>query len=177
LIVTNKVIGAIEAINKLDDQVPTGRGEFTDRDEELLLGAAAFVAMAIENARLHAAMRHSVAAQTVHDTVVTLSHHVNNPLQVLLGVVDLLRADLDDAPDEMLGRTQDKGTEAENSMAQVIDVVERELQEISVAMSVLQDISSPESTLYLGSIQLLDIEEEFQARLESVAGQSPSRVG
>jgi DNA-binding response OmpR family regulator/putative methionine-R-sulfoxide reductase with GAF domain len=169
LTVTSKVIGAIEAINKLDDQLPTGQGEFTDRDEELLLGAAAFVAMAIENARLHAAMRHTVAAQTVHDTVVTLSHHVNNPLQVLMGVVDLLRADVDDASGETLGRTQDKGTES--SMAQVIDVAERELKEISVAMSVLQDISSPESTLYLGSVQLLNIEEEFQARLESVAGQ------
>lgn len=177
LIVTNKVIGAIEAINKLNDQVPKGRGQFTDRDEELLRGAAAFVAMAVENARLHAAMRYTVAAQTVHDTVVTLSHHVNNPLQVLLGVVDLLKADLNDTPGKPLDLTRDERSQTESTMAQIIDVVERELQEISVAMSVLQEISSPESILYLGSIQMLDIEKEFQARLEPVASQSPSQVG
>jgi DNA-binding response OmpR family regulator/putative methionine-R-sulfoxide reductase with GAF domain len=177
LTVSSKVIGAIEAVNKLDDQMPNGRGQFTDRDEELLRGAAAFVAMAIENARLHAAMQHTVAAQTVHDTVVTLSHHVNNPLQVLWGVVDLLKTDLNDTNGEPLGATRDKRSQAESTIAQVIDVLERELQEISVAISVLQDISSPESILYLGSIQMLDIEREFRARLESVASQSQSQIG
>jgi signal transduction histidine kinase len=174
---TNRIIGAIETINKLDDKAPEGRGQFTDRDEELLSGAAAFVAMAVENARLHSAMRHTVTAQTVHDTVVTLSHHVNNPLQVLLGVVDLLKADVDDAPSDGSGPAQDGSGEAGDTVSQAIDVMERELQEISVAMSVLQDSSSPESTLYLGSIQMLDIEKEFQTRLNAVAGQPLPRVG
>ena len=177
LILTNRVIGAIETVNKLDSQAPSGRGQFTDRDEELLSGAAAFVAMAVENARLHSAMRHTVTAQTVHDTVVTLSHHVNNPLQVLLAVVDLLRADVNNLSGDALSPTDDGPDQPGGTVAQAIDVMERELQEISVAMSVLQDSSSPESTLYLGSIQMLDIEKEFQTRLEAATGQPFSPVG
>jgi DNA-binding response OmpR family regulator/putative methionine-R-sulfoxide reductase with GAF domain len=176
LTIANKVIGAIEAINKLDDQAPGGLGQFSDWDEKMLTGAAAFVAMAVENARLHEATRHTVAAQTVHDTVVTLSHHVSNPLQVLMGVLDMLRSDLDDGCTESFSATQ-IANPTDHTLAQATEVMERELQEISVAMSVLQDISSPESTLYLGTIQMLDIEEEFQARLESVAGQPMLQVG
>lgn len=177
LTVTNRVIGAIEAINKLDDRTPQGRGQFTERDEQLLSGAAAFVAMAVENARLHAAMRHTVTAQTVHDTVITLSHHVNNPLQVLLGVVDMLKADVTDMSDQPPGSTQNGNGDNGNTVTQVIEVMERELQEISVAMSVLQDSSSPESTLYLGCIQMIDIEKEFQTRLESVVRQEMLQAG
>lgn len=172
LILTNKVIGAIEAVNKADEQAANGGNPFTDRDEELLRGAAAFVAMAVENARLHAAMRHTIAAKMVHDTVVALSEHVNTPLQALLEMVDLLKAERKE-PSAAAPVDGEGQAEAEESMARTMGLLENKLQEISVAMSVLQDISSPESTLYLGSIQNLDIEEEFQSRLQSVLGDSP----
>ena len=171
----DRVIGAMEAINKVNEQAPGGN-PFTDRDEELLSGAAAFVAMAVENARLHAAMRHTVAAKMVHDTVVALSQHVHNPLQALLEVVDRLKVDLKGTSAAVEPADEKAHDEIKGTVAQSMGVIESKLQEISVAVSVLQDISSPESTLYLGSIQPLDIEEEFRARLESVVGDPPLLV-
>ena len=146
LTIPGKIIGAIEVINKIDDLASDGLGQFTEQDEELLHATAAFVAMAVENARLHEAMRDTIASQTVHDTVTTLSHYVNNPLQALMGLAQSLKKEYE-----------------------VADLIECKVKEIAAAISVLQDITSPESTVYLGSIQMLDIEKELQARLSSEA--------
>ncbi len=153
LTIPGKVIGAIEVINKLDDYAPGGMGKFTDEDEELLHAAAAFVAMAVENARLYEAMRDTVATQTVQDTVVTLSHYVNNPLQSLMGAAYLLR----------------NSDEMEDDLTQTAEMIEKGSQEIAVVISVLQSITSPESTVYLGDIQMLDIEKELQSRLSAIS--------
>jgi GAF domain-containing protein len=153
LTVSNKVIGAIEAINKLDSRTPDGQGQFTTEDEELLRGAAAFITIAVENARLHAAMRETVSTQTLQDTVVTLSHSVNNPLQSLLGAAESLRS----------------GPLDSQSLAQVTDLIDRMVRDISVVISVLRDIASPESTVCLGSIQMLDIEKDLETRLISIS--------
>jgi len=148
--VADRVIGAIEAINKLDARMPDGHGLFTIEDEELLHRAAAFIAIAIENARLHAVMRETVATQTLQDTVVTLSHYINNPLQGLLGAAESLRVESPGEP-----------------VAQFVDLIEKMVRDISVVISVLRDVVSPESTVYLGSIQMLDIDQELQKRLTS----------
>jgi two-component system NtrC family sensor kinase len=152
LSITGKVIGVIEAINKLDDQAPDGIGQFTGQDEELLSGAAAFVAMAVENARLHEAMRGTIAGQTVRDTVVTLSHYVNNPLQVLMGSAEILRLHMRDNP----------------TAKQSADRIETEVRKIAAVMSVLRDLATPESTVYMGAIQMLDVKKELQARLAEI---------
>jgi hypothetical protein len=89
----------------------------------------------------------------------------------------MLKTELNDNNGDRLGAAQSSLSHTESTMAQVVDVMERELQEIAVAMSVLQDISTPESTLYLGSVKMLDIEREFQARLKSAEGQSLLPVG
>ncbi len=143
LIVSEKVIGAIEVINKLDEQQPEGRGRFTDQDEALLQGAAAFIAMAVENARLHEAVRETAAVEAIHQTMVTLSHYINNSLQTLLGTSEMLR-------------------EKHHHAAAILN---QEVYKISAVLSVLRDIVSPESTVYLGSTQMLNIEEELEHRL------------
>ncbi len=149
--ISDRIIGAMEAINKLDDRQPEGYGNFSERDEKLLTEMAAFVAIAVQNARLHSAMQETIAAQTLQDTMVTLSHHLNNPLQVLLGSIEILKGDRADR----------------RAIAQVTNMVERAVAEVSAVVSVLKEITSPEGTIYLGSIQMLDIEEELQARLAS----------
>jgi DNA-binding response OmpR family regulator/putative methionine-R-sulfoxide reductase with GAF domain len=169
LTVSDKVIGAIETINKFDPQSSERPGRFTDQDEDLLCGTAVFVATAIENAHLHAAMRETVATQTIRDTVVTLSHYVNNPLQTLVGAIDLLKRDLVDNDDSSSDRAGGESSRSDGAIVKVIDMLEQKTEEISVVISVLHDIASPESTVYLGSTQMLDIEEELQARLKSVA--------
>ncbi len=148
LIIPGKVIGAIEVINKIDESSPDGIGEFTERDESLLLAVAAFVAMAIENARLHQAMRKTVAVQTLHKVVVTLAHHVNNPLQVLLSISQLLKSRLDNS--------------------QIPEVIEHETQKIAAAIAVLRELTSPQSISYMGATQMLDIEKALQDKLSSL---------
>ena len=147
LTVSEKVIGAIEVINKIDEQQPEGRGRFTDQDEALLQGAAAFIAMAVENARLHEAVRETAAVEAIHQTMVTLSHYINNSLQTLLGI------------SERMGKTNRASA-----------ILNQEVYKIAAVLSVLHDIVSPESTVYLGSTQMLNIEEELQRRLAAHVG-------
>ncbi|MBN1936817.1 MAG: response regulator [Anaerolineae bacterium] len=144
LAVANQVIGAIEVINKFEDA--EGKpGPFTEQDESLLCSIAAFVAMAVENARLHQAMRETIASQTLHNTVVTLSHHINNPLQVLFTLARSLRAELNDSA--------------------LADALEHESAKIASVIEILQDLVSPQSTLYLNTTQMFDIEAEIARRL------------
>ncbi|MGD8623475.1 MAG: response regulator [Anaerolineae bacterium] len=156
LALSDRVAGAIAVVDREDG--PRGRGQFSAQDGELLNGVAAFVAMALENARLHAARRKIVAAETLQETVVTLCHYVNNPLQSLMGAAELLRAA--DLPD--LDALIDSEGEVD-----VIQLVERKVREISVVLSVLRDLTKPESTVYLGSTQMLDIQQELRRRLSS----------
>jgi GAF domain-containing protein/CheY-like chemotaxis protein len=161
LTVSDRVIGAIEAINKLDNG-PTGRrGLFSEQDEALLQGAAAFVAIAVENARLHEAVRETAAIQAVHQTMVTLSHYLNNSLQALLGTSELLQSELGDS------RTADK----------VGCVIRHQVRRIGAVLSVLHDLASPESTVYLETTRMLDIERELQARLASTTDTEPILPG
>jgi GAF domain-containing protein len=176
LLAKDRVIGAIEAINKIDEQLPGKVGRFAGEDEDLLHGAAAFVAIAAENALLHAATRETIAAQTLHDTMVTLCHYVNNPLQTLMGAAEVLKTELgcageagNESPSRARGRTS-------GPMTQVLDLIDDKVREIAVVLSVLRDIGVPESTVYLGSGQMLDVEQELQARLEAVASITPSQV-
>jgi GAF domain-containing protein len=154
LVVSDRIIGAIEAINKLDEQGHPAA--FMARDEELLQGAAAFVSLAVENSRLHAAMQEAIASQTLHEAVVTLSHHVNNPLQALMGAAEQLRL--------LSTRHGQAGYEGEGRLA---DLVEAKVREISIVLSILRDMAVPESTTYLGGLQMIDIEAELGRRLEA----------
>ncbi|MBN1659064.1 MAG: GAF domain-containing protein [Anaerolineae bacterium] len=160
LILSGRIIGAIEAVNKTDGGA-AGEGHafgFTPEDEALLQGAAAFVALAVENARLHAAARKAVATETLHDAVVTLAHHVNNPLQALMGVAQKLRCEAADWASE---------TPAANTpVAHMADVVEEKVREVSIVLSILQDIVMPQNKSYLGALHMIDIEEELRRRLE-----------
>ncbi len=158
LLVSDKVIGAIEAVNKLDARLPEGYGHFSEEDQELLGGIAAFASVAIQNARLHVATREAIAAQTLRDTVVTLSHHVNNPLQVLLAAAERLQA----------------ASSHDDSAAQAVNLIQEKVRDIAVVISVLQDVASPESTTYLDSIQMLDIEQELCSRLASGTWEPPT---
>ncbi|MBN1657608.1 MAG: response regulator [Anaerolineae bacterium] len=153
LLAPQGVVGAIEAINKLDNRRPGVYGAFDDEDLELLRGTAAFVTIALENARLHAAVQETVATQTLQDTIVTLSHYLNNPLQAMMSAIDLLRAD----------------PTGHDTTARVARLMEQKMREVSVVMSVLRDMTHPESAVYLGSIQMLDIEKELQARLKEAS--------
>ncbi len=113
------------------------------------------VAVALENARLHETLRDTVALQTLQETVTTLAHYVNNPLQVLMSLSDLLKGD--------------------SKSSQAAAILEEEVRKIAAVISVLKEITSPESTIYLGSTQMLDVEAKLKARLEDAAKPNNSK--
>jgi K+-sensing histidine kinase KdpD len=105
------------------------------------------IAIALENARLHSALQETVASRTLQETIVALSHYINNPLQTLWSATEILESDPTDT--------------------QLLEVLREEIQRISVVVSVMRDITKPKSALYMGTTQMLNIEKELRARLES----------
>ncbi len=142
----NKPIGVLSVAYNRTDRPPAQ--ELQSRITSL----ADYVAIALENARLHETLRETVATKVVRDTVVTLSHYVNNPLQVLWGVTETLR---------------------DEHNTELADMMELETRKIAAVISVLQDTVAPESILYTDDMQMLDIETEIQARLAAFKPKHP----
>ena len=97
LVIGNRAIGVMEAINKAP-------GSFDAHDLDLLVAIAGSAAIAIENARLYEAQReHNRRLQAAQPRLIqtekmaalgrlaaSLSHEINNPLQVVQGCLNLL---------------------------------------------------------------------------------------
>ncbi len=163
LLVSDRVVGAFQVTDKLQHRVAGKAVPFDEQDQEVLEGVAAFVAMAVENARLQEQTRVQAASQVLQATVVTLSHYVNNPLQGLVAAAELLRERF-----ERLPQDEDVTAVAESDPLGLLDVIIDNAQAISAVLCLLQDVGLPESTTYVGSQQMLDIESELQARMEAI---------
>lgn len=162
-----RILGAIEAMNKVDPGAPGSCHTFTPEDEELLEGVAAFAALAIENARLHAAVRETVAAETLHEAAVTLSHHVNNPLQALMGAAERLRCEAEDLAAQTLA--------GKAPAVHIAELIEEKALEISIVLSILEDLSVLENKSYLGTLQMINIEQELRQRMAADRQGKPFR--
>jgi len=104
LTIRNRVIGAIEVINKLD-------GAFTEQDLELLQAMAASVAVAVDNANLYseladfakelersqAQLVQAEKMAAIGRLAASIAHEINNPLQAIHNSLHLsLREGLED---------------------------------------------------------------------------------
>ena len=102
--IRDRVMGAIEVINKLD-------GSFTERDLELLQAMAASVAVAVENANLYseladfakeversqAQLMQAEKMAAIGRLAASIAHEINNPLQAVHNSLHLgLHESLDD---------------------------------------------------------------------------------
>jgi transcriptional regulator with GAF, ATPase, and Fis domain len=163
LLACDRVLGAIEVRNKLQHRVAGRAVPFDDQDQEVLEGVAAFVAMAVENARLQEKTRTQAAAQVLQETVVTLAHYVNNPLQGMVAAAELLKEQLEH-------RNEGEGVlpAGETGPMGLVTVIIDNAHEIAAVLRVLQDVGLPESTTYVGSQQMLDIEAEMQTRMGAI---------
>ncbi len=97
LVIGNRAIGVMEAINKAP-------GSFDAHDLDLLVAIAGSAAIAIENARLYEAQReHNRRLQAAQPRLIqtekmaalgrlaaSLSHEINNPLQAVQGCLNLI---------------------------------------------------------------------------------------
>jgi len=129
LIVRDRVIGAIELVNKLN-------GEFTDTDLDLLQTMAGAVAVAVENAQLYAELADFASelersqAQLVQAEkmaaigrlAASIAHEINNPLQAIHNSLHLATMDRlsDKKRNQYLGMAQEE-------VERLIEIVQRML--------------------------------------------------
>lgn len=129
LLVRERVIGAVELINKRE-------GLFTETDRDLLQTLAGSVAVAVENAQLYAeladfarALEHSQAQliqaekmAAIGRLAASLAHEINNPLQAIHNTIHL--AMMDRLPPEKRGEYLDM---ARKEVERLIEIVQRML--------------------------------------------------
>ena len=97
--------------------------------------------------------RQLVAAETVRQMVVTLSHYLNNSLSVVQGGLEVLEDGLNGG-----------NLEAALGM-QVIQDSKQSVKKIKTVMRVLQKLNSIEDKTYLGSLRMVDIEKALMEEL------------
>jgi DNA-binding response OmpR family regulator/putative methionine-R-sulfoxide reductase with GAF domain len=147
-----KVMGVIQVINPCDT-----KAEFNQNDLETLQILAAYVAVAVENARLHAKVRQAVKLATLKQTVVTLSHYINNSLAVFTMISETLRSEI-----------QNGGVPSPKRLLKWADAMYSECTRIAKTIAVLNQVTSPRAATYLGETQMIDIDAELQTALKYV---------
>lgn len=97
--------------------------------------------------------RQLVAAETVRQMVVTLSHYLNNSLSVVQGGLEVLEDGMN-------------GGKLEPALGlQVIQDSKQSVKKIKTVMRVLQKLNSIEDKTYLGSLRMVDIEKALMEEL------------
>ena len=100
--------------------------------------------------------RDLIAAEAVQQTVVTLAHHINNQLMVVQASFSLQV--------EMLAQERDLQQRA--ALADLIARSQQSLSQITAVLTVLQKVTSVETTEYHQSVQMLDIAAALERELE-----------
>ena len=148
-----RVIGVLEAINKRGE---AGDSRFTQADLELLTTLASWVAVAVENAWLNRATKEMAAAAAFKQAVTALAHHINNRLMALSLELDGL---------EMEGTLTPQALNALTASAR------RSIQEISAVVKALDRLEELHTVPYVGSTEMIDIEEQLQEQLRLIEAQ------
>jgi DNA-binding response OmpR family regulator len=140
LTLKGKVLGVIQVIN------PYGmKSQFDHADQKLLESLAASVAVAVENARLHAEMRQIVTMDTLRKTMVTLSHYLYNYLTTLDGNLSLLQEQL-------------QQQNADPSLLLMLKESQESTSQIHTVLQALQHITQVKGIVYADRTQMIDIE-------------------
>ncbi len=146
-----KLLGVIQVIN------PRGaKAQFDRADQELLEVLASTVAIAVENARLHAQMRQTITAETIQRMMVTLSHYINNSLQVFSMVAYALDR----------GGKNGQFAQHPGRLRELATMIYQESNQITAVLTVLNKMTKPQDAVYQGDTHMIDIEREIRALLE-----------
>ena len=164
------VIGAIEALNRLD-----GKG-FSDNDLALLQAISATAAAAVENAQLHTSLEERAGElrtaleelrqldRLKSEFVQNISHELRTPLTFVKGYVELLQ-------NGMLGPTTEEQSEGLQLVGKQTDVLVRLVDDI---------ILMQEYSLDMSQVQILSLHDVIRAAvaqaIESHPEVSASRI-
>jgi len=150
--IKDKPIGALGVTDKLGGQ------QFGSDEVRLLTALADYAAIAIENARLNESEKELARTETVKRMIVTLSHYIMNPLTAInLSTYELLAK-------------HDQGlmTSPNAGVRRCLQLIEMNVKEIVAVMGVLQKLVSPKSVVYVGDIEMIDIEDEVKRRVAKI---------
>jgi len=105
--------------------------------------------------------RNLITAETVRQTVVTLSHYINNRLMVLDGGLTLLQENLE----HELGDNP--------TLARVLRDSSASVSQIAAVLRVLQRVTAVKQTTYHGQTRMIDIEAALREELARVDKKTP----
>lgn len=110
--------------------------------------------------------RDLLISETVRQTVVTLSHYLNNYLAVLHGNIFLTQEDLL------------KHLPSDSEIFEALSDCDHSLAKIEAVIRVLQQITKVKLTTYHGKVKMLDIEAALHEELKKIElNQNPSHSG
>jgi signal transduction histidine kinase len=144
--VRGRVIGALEAVNKLDGDGVPGQGEFDETDITLLETLAASAAIAIDNADLVEALRRRTTElqernEDLDAYAHTVAHDLKGPLAHMIGFAQVLEQSFAELPAEALRRHLRTISQSGRKMNNIIDELlllarlrEKEVTSISLDM-------------------------------------------
>ncbi|MBN1138545.1 MAG: response regulator [Anaerolineae bacterium] len=150
--IKDRPIGVLGVTDKLGGQL------FGPDEVRLLTALADYAAIAIENARLNESEKELARTETVKRMIVTLSHYIMNPLTAIsLSTYELLAK-------------HDQGIMTSNSpgVRRCLQLIEMNVKEIVAVMGILQKLVSPKSVVYVGDIEMIDIEDEVKRRVAKI---------
>ena len=102
-------------------------------------------------------------AETIKQMIVTLSHYIMNPLTAInLGTYELTTK-----------QAQGQVTSADDSLKRNLQLIEMNIKEIAAVIAILQQLASPKRTTYVGSIEMIDIEDEVRDRVRKIRAEYP----
>jgi CheY-like chemotaxis protein len=150
--VKDKRIGVLSVANRVRAR------NFTRDDVNRLVALGNYAAIAIENARLYETSRKVVAAEVLNNTVVTVSHYINNPLMTLMANTDRLS----------LAEREGRLIDSDGLIVDMVRFTEMKVEEISAVLSILNDVASPQFVTYMDNIKMLDIGAKVEERLRYI---------
>ena len=150
--IKDKPIGVLGVTDKL------GGEQFGPDEVRLLTALADYAAIAIENARLNESEKELARTETVKRMIVTLSHYIMNPLTAIsLSTYELLAKH-----DQGIMGSHDPG------VRRCLQLIEMNVKEIVAVMGILQKLVSPKSVVYVGDIEMIDIEDDVKRRVAKI---------
>lgn len=103
-------------------------------------------------------MRDLIVSETIRQTVVTLSHYINNDLFILSGGLGLVR------------RALNNGNYDPAKIPDIIQDSQVSVERISAVMRVLRRIIDVEPVSYHGEIMMIDIEQALEEEMQHRTG-------